>query len=736
MPQFQYFHQPDAMDCGAACLRMIAKYYGKDYTLETLRDSCYTAKDGVSLLSISRTAEELGLKTIGGRISFQKLVNEAPLPCLLHWNQEHFVVLHKVEKSKIGKNKIKLHIADPGKGLLTYTEDEFKQAWLSTQSLGEEKGVALLFEPTEAFYNQQDESAKTVTSIKFIAKYFWRYRRFFLQLILSLLFASALQLMFPFLTQNIVDIGIKGKNLDFIYLVLIAQMMLIVSRMAVSLIRRWILLHISVRINLSLISDFFIKLMKLPMKFFDTKLTGDILQRISDHSRVENFLTSRTLETFFSFFTLVVFGIVLFIYSVKIFIVFVIGSVIYTAWIFLFLKKRRVLDFKFFEQNAKSQSSTYQLISGMQEIKLQNYEMLKRWEWEDIQADLFKLNVASLRLQQAQSIGTTFIEESKNIIITIVAATAVINGEMTLGMMLATQYIIGQLSLPISQMVNLIHDFQDTKISLERINEIHHKENENTHKQNIPFTGTDTIYINNLMFQYEGPDSPKVLNNINLTIPKGKVTAIVGASGSGKTTLIKLLLQYYNPIEGEIKIGNHNLQDMNCIEWRKMSGSVMQEGFIFSETIAQNIAMQNLGDIDKERLQKAAETANIHEFIMSMPLKYNTVIGGEGQNLSQGQQQRLLIARAVYKNPDFLFFDEATNALDANNEKAIVENLQAFYKGKTVIIVAHRLSTVKNSDQIVVLDKGEIVEVGTHKALAQSKGAYYELVKNQLELGN
>ena len=733
---FPHYYQPDAMDCGATCLRMIAKYYGKEYSIETLREKCFTAKDGVSLLSVSKTAEELGFKTIGGRVTYQKLTTEAPLPCMLYWNQEHFVVLYKIEKSKLYKGNIKLHIADPGKGLLSYSEEEFKKNWVSTQSIGEEKGVVLLFEPTSDFYSKEGEIVKT-KSIKFILKYFLRYKKYFTQLILSLIFASLLQLIFPFLTQSIVDIGISSKNISFIYLILMAQMTLILSRMLVDLIRRWILLHISVRVNLSLISDFFIKLMKLPMKFFDTKLTGDILQRIEDHSRVENFITSRSLETIFSVFTLLMFSVVLFTYSIKIFIIFLIGSILYTSWILIFLKKRRELDFKFFEQRAKSQSSTYQLINGMQEIKLQNYETVKRWEWEDIQADLFQLNIASLKLDQTRSIGNTFIEESKNVLITIVAATAVINGEMTLGIMLATQYIIGQLSVPIDQLVNLIHDFQDTKISLERINEIHQKEDENTEKTTIPkHLNSNDIVIKGLLFQYEGPFSKKVLNNIDLIIPTGKVTAIVGASGSGKTTLIKLLLQYYAPIEGEVLIADYNLQNFNSTEWRNRCGAVMQDGFIFSETIAQNIAMARLDDIDKEKLNKAAQIANIHDFIMSMPLKYNTVIGGEGQNLSQGQKQRLLIARAVYKNPDFLFFDEATNALDANNEKAIVENLQDFYKGKTVIIVAHRLSTVKNADQIVVFDDGRIVEIGSHKELTVKRGAYFELVKNQLELGN
>ncbi len=727
--------QPDAMDCGPVSLQMIAKYYGKEFSLDKLRQMTFTVKDGVSLFAISETAEQIGFKTIGGKISFDKLVKEALLPCIVHWNQEHFVVVYDIKQNNIVNQQAMIYVADPARGKIKYTKQEFKKNWISTKSGEEEKGVVLLLEPTQVFYQQEGDKTNT-KSLKFLFSYFLKYKKFFGQLVIGLLLGSLFQLIFPFLTQSIVDTGIANKNVSFIYLILMAQMVLIISRMSVEFIRRWILLHISTRINISLISDFFIKLMKLPMSYFDTKLTGDILQRIDDHERIESFLTSRTLDIIFSFFTLVIFGIVLWIYSFKIFLIFFIGSLLYTAWIFIFLKKRRELDFKYFEVRATNQNKTYQLIQGMQEIKLQNSEKQKRWEWEDIQADLFKVNISALKLEQTQEAGNIFINESKNIIITIIAALSVINGEMTLGMMLATQYIIGQLTLPIEQMVHFIHDLQDTKISLERINEIHQKDDENKGKefQKSQLENND-IKIKDLIFQYEGPHSKKVLNNINLIIPQGKVTAIVGASGSGKTTLIKLLLQYYNPVKGTIEIGKQDLQKFNSTWWRNNCGAVMQDGFIFSESIAKNIA-QSDDEIDKEKLKKASKIANIHSFIMEMPLKYNTVIGNEGQNLSQGQKQRVLIARAIYKNPDFLFFDEATNALDANNEKAIVENLQEFYKGKTVIVVAHRLSTVKNADQIVVLDDGKITEIGNHKELTAKKGTYYRLVKNQLELGN
>ncbi len=735
MGKFKSEIQLDSMDCGITCLKMVSQFYKKVFDLDYLRNICFASKKGVTLLSVSEAAEQIGFKTIGGRLTFDKLEKEALLPCIVHWNQEHFVVVYKIKQKNLFRKQTIVYISDPAVGLINFTEEEFKQHWISTKSRGEDKGIALLLEPTQEFYNQEGDKINR-SSMKFLFTYFMRYKRFFGQLIIGLLLGSLFQLIFPFLTQAIVDIGIANKNIGFIYLILLAQMVLIISRMSVEFIRRWILLHIGTRINISLISDFFIKLMKLPMSYFDTKLTGDILQRIADHSRVEQFITSRSLNTIFSLFTLIIFSIVLWIYDVWIFFIFFVGSIIYILWILVFLKKRRELDFKYFEVHARNQNITYQLIQGMQEIKLQNTEKRHRWEWEDVQADLFHINTASLKLQQTQEVGNLFINEVKNILITIVAALAVINNEMTLGMMLAIQYIIGQLTLPIEQTVDFIHDLQDTKISLERINEIHNMEDENTgrpiQKQNLENLA---IKIENLMFQYEGPHSKKVLNDINLTIKPGEVTAIVGASGSGKTTLIKLLLQYYNPSGGKILVGNHDLQKFNSTWWRNKCGVVMQDGFIFSESIARNIAASE-NEIDKEKLAYAARIANIHDFIMELPLKYNTLIGNEGQNLSQGQKQRILIARAVYKDPAFIFFDEATNALDANNEKAIVENLQEFYRGKTVVVVAHRLSTVKNADQIVVLDEGKIVEIGNHKELTQKKGAYFNLVKNQLELGN
>jgi len=732
MAKFPQYLQPDAMDCGPTCLRIVAKYFGRHYNLETLRNLTWKTREGVSLLTISDAAEKIGFRTQGVRLTIDKLP-EIPLPAILHWNQNHFVVLYKIKKNRKGAV---YYISDPAHGLVEYNEKDFLKSWASTSQNDLPAGIALLLQPTAEFYKEEGETVNR-TGFGYLFSYLKPYRKLITQLMLGFLTGSLLSLIFPFLTQAIVDVGISTNNLNFIVLVLVAQLVLAVSQTAVGFIRSWIMLHTSTRVSISLISDFLIKLMKLPIRFFDTKLIGDLRQRIDDNQRIQSFLTGNLISMSFGIFIFIIYSFVMAYYDWTILLIFYIGSALYVGWILLFLKKRKEIDYKRFSVSAANQSNVYQLITGMQEIKLNNCEKQKRWEWERIQARLFKVSVKGLMLQQNQQAGSTLINQAKNILISFIAAKAVIEGNMTLGMMMAVQYIIGQLNSPINEFIGFIQAGQDAKISLERLGEIHKNEEEEqagvVTLDELP--AKRDITVSNLSFHYEGPKSPRVLNNINLVIPEKKVTAIVGASGSGKTTLIKLLLGFYLPAEGKIELDNVNLNSLNMEMWRQNCGTVMQDGFIFSDTIANNIAI-GVDVPNKAKLAQAVKVANIDDFIESLPLRYNTKIGQEGSGLSQGQKQRILIARAVYKNPEFLFFDEATNALDANNEKVILENLSSFYEGKTVITVAHRLSTVKSAHQIVVLDKGEVVETGTHEELTKKKGAYYQLVKNQLELGN
>ena len=735
MRRFPFVKQLDAMQCGVACLKMVCMHYGREVSMERLSQICHVTSEGVSLLGISEAANDMGLHSVCVRTTIDNL-SQAPLPCILHWNQNHFVVLYKVRKGK------RFYVADPGKGLVSYSRDEFRNHWVSTRSGGEDKGIAMLLEPTPAFYSPKaegngEDGKENPRSFRFLFGYIREYKRYFGQVVLGLAVGSLLQLVLPFLTQSIVDVGIQNQNLGFIWLILLGQLMLTFSRTAIDFIRRWLLLHISMRINISLVSDFFIKLLKLPMSFFDTKLMGDLMQRMGDHGRVNSFLTGQTLSIAFSLFSFVVFSVVLLLYNGLIFAIFLIGSLLYGLWMMLFLRRRKVLDYELFEQQAINNNKTYEFITSMQEIKLQDCEQRRRWEWEDTQADLFAVQMKSLKLQQTQEAGSIFINEVKNIVITVVAAAAVIHGQMTLGMMLAVQYIIGQLNSPVEQLMSFFYSLQDVRISLERINEIHRVEDENgkTGLQTSLADNSRGIDIEGIMFKYDPHALSKTLDSVTIHIPKGKVTAVVGASGSGKTTLVKLMLGYYPVLEGQILIGGTDINTLNKKWWRRQCGVVMQDGIIFSESIARNIAVDD-GEIDNQRLLRAAQIACIHDYVMSLPLKYNTKIGRDGVGLSQGQRQRILIARAVYKNPDYIFLDEATNSLDANNERAIVENLDTFYQGKTVVVVAHRLSTVRNADQIVVIDHGKVVETGNHETLTAKRGAYYNLVRNQLELGN
>ena len=733
--KFPHYRQLDSMDCGPTCLRMIAKYYGRTYSPQTLRERSFITREGVSMLGISDAAESIGFRTLAVRITLKQLREDVPLPCILHWNQNHFVVCYDIRNTRRGWV---YRIADPASQLVEYAEGEFGKCWLSTRADGEEKGAALALETTPVFYEQAGEpEERRQRGLGFFFRYLSPYRQQLVQLVLGMLAVSLLQLIFPFLTQSLVDVGIRDGDLGFITLVLVAQLTVSVSQIAVEFIRSWIMLHVNTRVNIALISDFLAKLTRLPLRFFDTKMVGDILQRIGDHNRIETFLTGSSISTLFSFVNFFIFGGILAYYDWRILLLFLAGNALYILWVTAFMKYRRELDIRRFAQAAGEQSNLIQLVTGMQEIKLNNCERQKRWQWERIQVRLFRISVKGLALGQTQQAGSVFFNQTTNILISFIAAKAVTEGEMTLGMMMSLTYIIGQLNGPVNAFIGFAQQLQDAKISLERLNEVHGREDE---EQGIASKLRELpekrdLVVDHVSFSYDGADRDHVLDDISLRIPERKVTAIVGASGSGKTTLLKLILGFYEPNRGSVRLGETPVSQINPHLWRQKCGAVMQEGFIFSDTIARNIAV---GDerIDRDRLRRAVEVANIRDFIDSLPLGYDTKIGMEGNGISQGQRQRLLIARAVYKNPEYLFFDEATNALDANNEREIMEHLREFYRGRTVVIVAHRLSTVRDADKIVVLDQGRIAEEGTHRELTERKGLYYRLVKNQLELGS
>lgn len=727
MKKFPFYKQPDKMDCAPTCLRMIAKFYGLSLSLEHLRKLTETTRTGSTLLGIANASEKIGFRTQGVKTNFEKLSKDAILPCIAFWQQNHFIVIYKIQKDTV-------YVADPAHGLLTYSKKEFIKNWINEiANETTEEGICLLIDPTPKIFEHKEEIQAPKKGMSFLWGYVRRYNKFIIQLCIGLFCASILQLIFPFLTQSVVDIGIQNKDIHFLYLILIGQLFVFIGRTMIEITRSWILLHLSTRINISLVSDFLIKLMKLPISYFDTKLTGDLMQRINDHSRIENLLTSQSLNIIFSAFNFIVFGIILAYYNLIVFTIFLSSTILYFLWISFFMKSRSDLDHKRFSQLSDERSKIMELIQGMQEIKLHNAEKQKRWGWENIQVKLFKVHIKSLRLEQVQTNGANILNELKNILISFYSAKLVIDGSLTLGMMLSISYIIGQLNAPISQFLSFMYSLQDAKISLERLSEIHNKADEETEdKENKDIPKDHTIKLEKVNFNYPSMIE-NVLTELDLNIPANKITAIVGSSGSGKTTLMKMLLRFYEPTKGSICLDSIALNSISQSTWRDYCGSVMQEGFIFSDTIANNIAIGE-DTIDKIKLIHAVNIANIQEFIDTLPLSYNTKIGAEGMGISTGQKQRILIARAVYKNPDFLFFDEATSALDAKNEKIIMENLNEFFKGKTTVIIAHRLSTVKNADQIVVLEQGKIIEKGTHDELIALNGSYYNLVKNQLQL--
>lgn len=743
--KFPNDRQLDMMDCGPACLKMIAKYYGKFYSLQYLRDKCGLTREGVSFLDISHAAEAIGLRTLSLKCTVDDLLFKIPLPAIVHVDDSHFAVIYDAvaKKSKASKNDKSsggtIYLSDPAKGYVQYDVEEFAAKWINKSLDGSENtglahGVIMAIEPQADFYQRQgNEKRQRHQTFENFFGYFKPYKKSFLNLFLVMLLVTVLQGLLPFISKAVIDIGIQTHDVNFINIILIANVAIIVSVLLSNLVRDWILLHITSRVNIALISDYLIKIMRLPITFFENKMTGDILQRAQDHERIRSFIMNNSLGMIFSTLTFVVFAVIMFIYNPNIFFIFLVGSTLYVVWVMAFLKIRKKLDWEYFDLVSKNQTYWIETIACIQDIKINNYEQQKRWKWEQIQARLYKVNLRVLSITNTQNLGAQFIDSLKNLFITFFCAKAVIAGEITFGVMISTQFIIGMLNAPVVQFIQFIISYQSAKISFLRLNEIHQLEDEHTNvgDNNVELPENKSLTMKNIAFQYT-PAGRVVLQGINLVIPHGKVTAIVGDSGSGKSTLLKLLLRLYKPSYGEIVIGDLNINNISLRQWRGRCGAVMQDGKIFNDTIMNNIVLDD-DKIDYVRLKKALQAANIASEIEGLPLGYQTLMGEKGSGLSGGQKQRVLIARALYKDPDYLFFDEATNSLDTINEQKITAALDVVFKGKTVVVIAHRLSTIRKADKIIVMQGGKVVEQGNHESLMERKGRYFQLVQSQVE---
>lgn len=720
-------YQMDSQDCGPASLKMIAKYYGRYYSLQFLRDKCGITKEGVSLLDLSTGAESIGLHTLAVKSNINDLVLKVPFPVIVFWNQNHFVVVYNASRKHIW-------VSDPMKGHVKYTHEKFREGWYLDE---EEYGVLLAVEPTADFKTSKEERAMQKDSFFGILRYFLPYKKNFGLIFFIMMMVTLLQGILPFISKAVIDVGIVTSDVKFINMILVGNICILVSVMVFNVMRDWILMHITARVNIALISDYLIKLMKLPVTFFENKLLGDILQRAADHERIRSFIMNNSLSLIFSTFTFFLFSIILLFYNHVIFFIFLCGSILYVCWVLLFLKVRKKLDWQYFELISKNQSYWVETVSAIQDIKIYNYERSRRWKWEEIQARLYHVNKHVLAVTNMQNLGAQFIDSIKNMAIVFFCATAVIKGEITYGIMISTQFITGMLNGPLIQFINFVVSAQYAKISFLRMNEIRQLDDE----EELLSVGSTTILpehkdisLENVMFQYT-VNAPFVLKNIYLTIPENKVTAIVGGSGSGKSTLLKLLVRLYKPSFGEIKMDKMNVMAINLRQWRKMCGVVMQDGKLFSDTIVNNIVLDD-ENVDRESLLECCKTAQILDEINGMPQGFDTRIGEQGRRLSGGQKQRLLIARALYSNPKILFLDEATNSLDTINEKKIVNALNSAFQNRTVVVIAHRLSTIRNADQIVVMEDGRIVEIGNHETLIERKGLYYKLIESQTDTIN
>lgn len=732
------YRQRDSADCGPTCLRMIAAHYGKQYSLSFLCNRCQISREGASMYGMSVAAESIGLRPVVARLHLSFWKPESPLPAILYWDKNHFIVLYKVSYSKISRKK-KFHIVDPAYGKIILSEKDFLNKWSILTE--DERGYALFLEPSNLFYEGSEDFAhaeiKNKGFIRFFIPYLHKYRRHIALIILAMVTGNLLLLIAPFITQTLIDKGVQKNDFDYISLLLLFQGILFVAGIFGEVIRNYLLRHISARINIAVLSDFLFKLMKLPLSFFESRMKGDLIQRIYDFSKLERIFTYSGLNFLISSTYILFFSIILIYYNLIVFLIFIFATIITIVMTFGFLHYLMSVYYRRISLVSANNSQILEIIEGVQEIKMNNLASSKLFEWEMLQSKLFKVNLTALSIEQTWAVCTGLLEQAKNISITFVAAWFVIKGEMTIGTMLAISFIVGQLNNPVRVVIEFFREMVDVRLSYERINEVHDSSDEESAHTSSQLIASELkdggIQLHNVSFCYNGSEK-LVLKNISFSIPKGKVTAIVGASGSGKTTLLKLLLKFYDPTEGEISLDGNSLLHASPQSWRDQCGAVLQEGYIFTDTIKGNITAGN-DVVDNDALRRVAQMANIDDFIKDLPLGYETKIGNGGISISTGQKQRILIARALYKNPQFLFLDEATSSLDARNEKEIIVRLNEIFKGKTVVVIAHRLSTVKNADQIVVLDKGIVCELGTHVQLINMKGQYYSLVKNQLELG-
>ncbi|MEE1298103.1 MAG: peptidase domain-containing ABC transporter [Muribaculaceae bacterium] len=724
MYKIKAFRQLEHSDCGITCIRIIAYFYGVDIPLKFLRSICDISRVGISIRDILSATKKIGFEANAVKVSAEDIL-KMPLPAILYWENKHYIVLYKIKNNKF-------YIADPGRGKLILDNEEFLNSWLYGNSMG----LAIVLAPKEEFYNidfgikDSSESGLFKLAKKSISKHL---KRFIAVIVLSIVVMLA-DMITPLIFQSTIDEGIEGKDINLVWVLCLSQFLIFIGYSLSDNVINIILTKTGLKVSIDMMNEYLSKLISFPISFFDRKVNSDFIQKIEDQNRIKNFLIDFPSSAFLTGINIVVFSAMLIYYNYIIFLILLAATFLGFLWTKTFLQKRENIDYSYFYYSSNNRNNIYELINGMQEIKINNAHNIRIAKWKETQLKINELSFKTVLLKMLVNGGNSVLSRIKDIIITGACATLVIKGNMSVGEMMTISYITGRLSSPFSYILNSLNTMQDATMSYERIDEIINKplDNKSKYKEH---DNIQSIIFSNVSFKYPGSYSPYVLKDINITIPQGKVTAIVGCSGSGKSTLLKLMLGFYIPQKGDIYAGKYNMSDIDTDNWISRCGVVMQNGFIFSGTILENIALSD-SKPDINRVKYVTNLACINEFIDTLPMGYHTKIGVTGVELSGGQKQRILIARAVYKNPSFIFLDEATNALDAKNERVIVENLNEFYKGRTVVIVAHRLSTVKNADNIIVLEGGRVAETGNHESLIAQRGAYFNLVRNQLELGN